>query len=222
MAGAANSQRRHKRYLAVYLAVGIGVLVGAVASLLSSGLVLNLAAIAFLAAYVAMTLAQLPRLNATFLRAHAAEEDAPAWVIFLVMIGVVGLSVFWLLQALVGGSRLDAVALGLGAVSVLLGWFAVHTMWAMHYAFEYYDVPDDEPGGSGEVVGGLSFPGGEDPDGTAFLYFAYVIGMTAQTSDTDVTTNRMRRIVIGHSVFSFFFNTIIVAAAVNLVVSLGR
>ncbi|MEQ1902304.1 MAG: DUF1345 domain-containing protein [Devosia sp.] len=222
MAKAAKLQRRHLRHLAFYLGATTGMVVGGAATVLVPHLALNLGAMAFFAAYFAMTLTQLPKLNAAFLRAHAAEEDAPAGVIFLVMIGVVVLSVVWLLLALVGGSRFDALTLGLGAVSVLLGWFSVHTMWAMHYAFEYYDVPDDEPGGSGEVVGGLAFPGGEDPDGTAFLYFAYVIGMTAQTSDTAVTTNRMRRIVIGHSVFSFFFNTIIVAAAVNLVVSLGR
>jgi uncharacterized membrane protein len=114
------------------------------------------------------------------------------------------------------------MAIALGAASVVLGWFAVHTMWAMHYAFEYYDEPKTSPKGAKRgVEGGLEFPGGEEPDGTAFLYFSYVIGMTAQTSDTAVTSNAMRRLITLHSVFSFFFNTVIVAAAVNIVVSLG-
>ena len=87
--------------------------------------------------------------------------------------------------------------LWLGAISVVLGWFAVHTMWAMHYAFEYYQAPDEEQGRpkSGKVQAGLEFPGGEDPNGVAFFYFAYVVGMTAQTSDTAITTNAMRRLV---------------------------
>ena len=111
----------------------------------------------------------------------------------------------------------------LSVASVVLGWFAIHTMWAMHYAFEYYDEPEASSGKrKRQVVGGLEFPGGEDPDGTAFLYFSYVIGMTAQTSDTTVTSNAMRRLVTLHGVFSFFFNTILVAAAVNIVVSLAR
>jgi uncharacterized membrane protein len=93
----------------------------------------------------------------------------------------------------------------------------------MHYAFEYYQGRETSAKGHrGEIVGGLEFPGGEEPDGTAFLYFSYVIGMTAQTSDTSVTSNAMRRIVVIHSIFSFFFNTVIVAAAVNIVVSLGQ
>ena len=73
-----------------------------------------------------------------------------------------------------------------------------------------------------QPVGGLSFPGGDTPpQGWDFLYFAIVIGMTAQTADVEVTTTRMRRLVIVHSVVAFFFNTIIVAAAVNLAVTLG-
>lgn len=45
--------------------------------------------------------------------------------------------------------------------------------------------------------------------------------MTSQTSDTAVSTTQMRHIVLLHSILSFFFNTVIVAAAVNLAVSLG-
>ncbi len=55
----------------------------------------------------------------------------------------------------------------------------------------------------------------------AFLYFSYVIGATAQTADTNVTSNAMRRLVLVHGVFAFFFNTVIIASAVNIVVSLG-
>ncbi len=118
----------------------------------------------------------------------------------------------------------DVLDIVLGTLSVVLGWLAVHTVWAMHYAFEYYDVPEasGSKGKGGPVVGGLGFPGNDEPDGSAFLYFSYVVGMTAQTSDTNVTSNAMRRIVVLHSVFSFFFNTVIVAAAVNIVVSLGN
>lgn len=45
--------------------------------------------------------------------------------------------------------------------------------------------------------------------------------MTAQTADTNISTTHMRCVVLVHSILSFFFNTVIVAAAVNLAVSLG-
>ena len=114
--------------------------------------------------------------------------------------------------------------LTLGVASVVLGWFAINTMWAMHYAFEYYRPLDKAPGAGKKrpVRAGLQFPGSEEPDGTAFVYFSYVIGMTAQTSDTEVCSNAMRRIVTVHGIFSFFFNTVLVAAAVNIVVSLAH
>jgi uncharacterized membrane protein len=56
----------------------------------------------------------------------------------------------------------------------------------------------------------------------AFIYFSLVVAMTAQTSDTNVTSNRMRRIVIGQSLFGYLFNTVIIAAAINIVLSLGQ
>ena len=69
---------------------------------------------------------------------------------------------------------------------------------------------------------GWEHAGDEPPDGMDFIYFSVVVAMTAQTSDAQVTSRKMRRIVSGHSLFSFLFNTVIVAAAVNIVVSPGQ
>jgi uncharacterized membrane protein len=110
----------------------------------------------------------------------------------------------------------------LSVASVLLGWFVVHTMAAMHYAYEYYESPSANPGGkSGKLIGGLEFPEGDNPDGVAFLYFAYVIGTAFAVSDIRVTSNKMRKLVVLHSTFSYFFNTLIVAATVNVAVAVG-
>jgi uncharacterized membrane protein len=121
-----------------------------------------------------------------------------------------------------GGPRTQ-IQLGVAAASVVLGWFAVHTMWAMHYAFEYYKADDSaKDGRKGKVAEGLDFHSPQQPSGIAFVYFSYVIGMTAQTADVDVVSNAMRRLVLIHAVFSFFFNTVIVAAAVNIAVTLAH
>jgi uncharacterized membrane protein len=45
---------------------------------------------------------------------------------------------------------------------------------------------------------------------------------TAQVSDVEVTSNGMRRLVLLHGIFAFLFNTVIIAVAVNIVVSLGK
>ncbi|MEQ1770795.1 MAG: DUF1345 domain-containing protein [Devosia sp.] len=215
--------RRAARHVWFYVAAALGVVAGAAAAFVHPGLTLVVGANVFFLAYVAQALLQIGRLTPAFLKTHASDEDAPALLILLVTVAAVAVSAISLFVALAGG-QMQILPVVLGALSVVLGWFTVHTMWAMHYAFEYYQVPETNPG-KGKVraiAGGLDFPGGDEPDGHAFLYFSYVIGMTAQTSDTEVTSNVMRRIVTVHSVFSFFFNTVIVAAAVNLVVSLGR
>lgn len=225
-----------RRHIAFYVSAAAGVVAAlavglwqqatsqfeASSVLFSLGLALPVGVDLFFAVYLAITFALLPRLSAEFLHKHAAEEDAPApfiLLVTLVAVAVSAVSLFMVLRA----DNPDAVLLVLSVASVVLGWFTVHTMWAMHYAYEYYERPVTGPGKgkSGSVTGGLDFPGGDQPDGLAFLYFSYVIGMTAQTSDTAVTSNAMRRLVAVQSVISFFFNTIIVAAAVNIVVSFG-
>ncbi|MEO6394749.1 MAG: DUF1345 domain-containing protein [Devosia sp.] len=210
------------RHFWFYVAMGLGAVSGGVSAFLAPQLAILIAVNVFFAAYVATTWLQVPRLDAAFLKRHAEVEDAPAPLILLVTVMAVAVSVASLFVALAGGIA-DAPAIVLGIASVVLGWLAIHTMWAMHYAFEYYAAPEASPGRGpkGAIVGGLGFPGADEPDAIAFLYFAYVIGMTAQTSDTEITSNGMRRIVTVHGVFSFFFNTVIVASAVNIVLSLG-
>jgi len=199
---------RHHNF---YVAIVLGVVVFFALWLFDSALSLLSAVNVFFLTYMVMTARTSHKLSAAFLRKHAAEEDAPAPFILLVMLVAVVAASFSFFLALNGTQRAP-LQLELGIISIILAWFAVHTMWALHYAYEYYQPP----------VGGLDFPGDEDPNGVAFLYFSYVIGMTAQTSDTAVTSANMRKLVLVQSVFSFFFNTVIVAAAVNIIVALAH
>ena len=96
---------------------------------------------------------------------------------------------------------------------------------AIHYAHLYWQ-PDETAEGAKQAprkhVGGLDFPGDNEPGGYDFLYFSYVIGMTAQTSDTAITSTEMRKVNLVHAIVSYVFNTVLVAAAVNVIVSLGQ
>ncbi len=213
---------RHRNF---YISIGVGLLVGAGGLMLSRDLAVVLGVNVFFLAYLVLTWITSKKLTAAYLRQYAADEDEPAPFILLVMLAAVAVSAVSLFLVVNDVGRMPLQLL-LSVVSVVLGWFAVHTMWAQHYAFEYYQAPPEEQGKgkkrSGKTQAGLAFPGGEDPSGVAFFYFAYVVGMTAQTSDTSVTSNGMRRLVLIHGVFSFFFNTVIVAAAVNIAVALAH
>ena len=69
------------------------------------------------------------------------------------------------------------------------------------------------------VLSCLDFPGEERPDYRDFAYFSFVIGMTCQVSDVDVTSREMRRLVLLHGILSFGFNTVILALTINTVSS---
>jgi uncharacterized membrane protein len=94
-----------------------------------------------------------------------------------------------------------------------LSWAAVHTIFALHYAHDYYRPAKP---------GGLQFPSGdqhEKADYWDFVYFSFVIGMTAQVSDVGITDKTIRRTATAHGIISFVFNTALVALMVNIAAS---
>lgn len=99
-------------------------------------------------------------------------------------------------------------------VLTLVGsWFLVGTLFCFHYAHLYYNTPGQQRP--------LSFPGGEaHPDYWDFLYFSFTIAVAAQTSDVSVPSSSMRKLVLGQSVLSFFFNLLILGLFVNMAASL--
>jgi uncharacterized membrane protein len=99
----------------------------------------------------------------------------------------------------------------LAGITILLSWLLAHTVFALHYAHEYFrDLAENRPPG-------LNFPSEhDDPDYWDFLYFSFVVGMTAQVSDVQVLTQPWRRLVLAHGILSFLFNTVVLALSINL------
>ncbi|HEY4145505.1 DUF1345 domain-containing protein [Pinirhizobacter sp.] len=127
-------------------------------------------------------------------------------------------------SVIVAGTVLVALAIELGKAhdnstwgvvaacgSLLLTWLFFNTMFAMHYAYDYYMCNN----GSER----LQFPGTKEPDYWDFLYFAAVIGMCFQVSDVQIADQYLRRTALGQSVIAFFFNVVIIAITVNVVAS---
>jgi uncharacterized membrane protein len=104
------------------------------------------------------------------------------------------------------------------AVTTIIGsWLLVHTIFAMHYAHEYYK---DRKNHIHAKAGGLDFPEDIEPDYWDFLYFSFVIGMTSQVSDVQITSRSQRRLALLHGILSFFFNAAIVAMSINIIAGL--
>ncbi len=98
----------------------------------------------------------------------------------------------------------------LSILAVICSWVIVHTVFIFRYAHIYY-------GSAEKKVGGLDFPGDEEPDYLDFAYFSFVIGMTSQVSDVQITSSKMRRLALIHGVLSFAFNAIIIALSINTI-----
>lgn len=212
---------RHFIFLA---SAGVGAVALAVAMLLQHPLSYSIAANTFFASYIFLVLREMPRLTADFLSRRAQQADEPVWIIFLVTIGIVAVAVGSLFVLMNAKQVPHPYWLAFSLISLPLGWLTIHAMAALHYARLYWkggSKSESASTRSQKPVGGLIFPGTERPCGWDFLYFAVVIGMTAQTADTNISSTHMRKAALVHSILSFFFNTIIVAAAVNLVVSLA-
>ena len=111
----------------------------------------------------------------------------------------------------------QTLSVGLSVSTIFLSWLLIHTVFAVYYAHEFHS---ESRAGARGLGGGLKFPGDKTPDYLDFLYFSFVVGTTAQTSDVDVTSRAMRRVVMLHGILSFFFNTAVIALAVNLAAQL--
>lgn len=104
--------------------------------------------------------------------------------------------------------------IALAACTIVGSWTFTHTMFALHYAHDYYASH------GAERDGGLAFPGTEHPDYWDFLYFSLVIGTSGQTADVSFTSQALRRVGAVHCALAFFFNTTVLALTINIAAGL--
>jgi uncharacterized membrane protein len=166
----------------------------------------------FIALYLVLVYTMMLRSGLAYIKRNAVLQDDGRFLILL----VTALGAFASVGAIVfelGAGHRGTSELTLGTVTIALSWAAVHTAFALHYAHEFY---------RGAKPGGLDFPKGhedEPPDYWDFVYFSFVIGMTAQVSDVGVTDRIIRRTATVHGIISFVYNTALVALMVNIAAS---
>ena len=199
----------------------VAVLLGAAAFALGRSLPPEIHVLAagntFFLLYLVMAGIMIARTSADDLRERAAQEDEGIVLVVLVALAVIVISSLAIVTMLRQKQGQSPVQLSLVIVSAPLGWFTLHVIAAFHYANLYYARKDKGP----QSMRGLDFKSTKEPGIWEFLYYSFTIGMTAQTSDTDTLDTQMRRATLGHSVVSFFYNTAIIAMAVNAVVAIA-
>ena len=137
--------------------------------------------------------------------------------VFIITASLVSLAaIIYLLKSTKGLSedgRNAHILLAISAVAV--SWWLVHTIFSLRYAHLFYDTDTDD--GKKKPGGGLEFPDTKEPDYLDFVYFGFVVGMTFQVSDVQITDRTIRRLCLVHGLISFAFNTAIVALSINVI-----
>jgi uncharacterized membrane protein len=200
---------RHRPYFVIGVLVGLGVGI-AMAQVAPPHLAVLVGWCCFVLAYVIPTYRTMQQSTPAQLRVRADLLDqgegavlAASLAAAIASLGAVGWSV------MAHHSGVARIPVGLPIATIALSWVFVHMLFAVRYAHEYW-----------QADGGLEFAGQARPVFTDFLYFAFTLGMTFQTSDTAVSTAPMRALTLVHALVSFVFNVVILAAAVNIAAGL--
>lgn len=154
------------------------------------------------------------------IRQRAAQQDESAFVIPVVIVAAIAASFLAvagvLSEAKNASNDAKPLYLLLSGGTILISWTVLQMIFTFHYAHEFYAPPP----GDKDAETALTFAGDEKPDYWDFFYFSTTVGATSQTSDTEVASCKMRRLVTVHAIISFFFNTIILALTINIAASL--
>jgi uncharacterized membrane protein len=166
--------------------------------------------------FLAMIYVWMTRLSAERIQSQYVEEDESASFILTVVVLAALLSVAAIVEPLAtlkqtaGAERVAHLLLA--ALTLANSWLLVPTMFTTHYADMYYSVEEDERP--------LGFPNTPMPAFWDFAYFSFTIAAACQTSDVCTNNQSMRKIVIAHTLVSFFFNASILGFAINVTAGL--
>jgi uncharacterized membrane protein len=162
--------------------------------------------------YLVLATWVITRCELDHLRERAGEEDEGAALILVLTVIAAATSVVAIFVELgaARGDKNDWLPPALALSTAILSWVFIHAIFAFHYAHDFYGEAEGGP------KGGLKFPDDKSPEYLDFIYFSFVIGMTFQVSDVQVTNKAVRRLVVTHGAISFFYNLAVLSLMVNM------
>lgn len=165
--------------------------------------------------YLGLALHLMGRSDVHRIRRRASSQDEGNFAILILTVAaaIASLAAIFAELGTVAGATRQPGQLILATSTVVLSWAFIHSMFALHYAHEFYGEGRDH------MMGGMAFPEDNEPDYWDFTYFSFTIGMCAQVSDVTVSSKAIRRTVLAHSIISFLFNAALLALTVNIAAS---
>ncbi len=153
----------------------------------------------------------IPILDGEVTRATAMREDSSRAAFDFVVLVASVMSLIGVFLTLIaakndsGGMKAWMTSAAVGTVAV--SWLTVHTVFTLRYALLYFNDPE----------GGVDFNEDTCPDYLDFVYLAFTVGMTFQVSDTNISTQTIRRAITRHALLGYVFGTVIIGVTINVV-----
>ncbi|MEO9210329.1 MAG: DUF1345 domain-containing protein [Ginsengibacter sp.] len=150
------------------------------------------------------------------IRTQSKIQDSKGSIIFIIIL-IATLASFLAVLLLILTKKQNQhvpIQIPVAILGMLFSWILIHTIFTIRYAHIFYGDHESLPN---VHAGGLDFPNEKKPDFLDFAYFSFVLGMTFQVSDVQVTSKRIRRLAMFHGLIAFGFNTIMIALTINLI-----
>ena len=179
----------------------------------ATAMAFDAAAVIFLATLFPLLRGSSPEI----MRRHASQNDANRPLILVVTSVLTFIALAAVSGELDGARNGEILSIVKLVGTLVLVWVFANSVYALHYAHAYYTRSDETE----EDVGGVEFPGTKMPGYGDFLYFAFTLGMTFQTSDVNITAPGIRHVALLHSFFAFLFSIGVIAFTINVLGGAG-
>lgn len=147
-------------------------------------------------------------------RRAARQDEARGVILVLVVIAIVAslAGIVFALASVKGQSAAErTLVTALAALTLISSWFVLQSLFVAHYAHRHFqEIEHDGP------EAGFHLPGEPARTYLDFAYLAICVGATAQVSDPEVRSARLRNLVTAHAITAFFYNTAVLAVGINI------
>ena len=199
------------RFLMFFALLAAGIAIASVPMGWSKGVLagFDVAALAFLGSCIPMLGS-----DAKAMRSAAKDNDANRFILLVLSFLITVVIMAAVIAELGQKDSLGPWAKALVAASLAIVWLFGNAVYTLHYAHLFYSAEN-----GGKDCAGLDFPKTKEPVMSDFVYFAYTLGVAVQTSDVEITSPHIRKVVTAHCVAGFFFNLGVLALTINVLAS---
>jgi uncharacterized membrane protein len=149
------------------------------------------------------------------MRKAAEANDANRAILLFLAFALTAVILVAVGSEMASSKQSGVLDIALTITTLLVAWFFGNTVYALHYAHLFYSADD-----GGKDRAGIAFPSESGKDRTPvfsdFVYFSFTVGSALATSDANITSPHIRKVVTAHTIAAFIYNVGVFALTVNM------